>query len=461
MGSPVTITPDQPGVTISPDAPHEQPEPVKRFFSNLGGDLWNAFRGVVTMAAQPPQDDTERHIALAGPGALQVYRAGKGYVQAVQQSAERARASGEANDKTGVLINSAAAGLPLVGPMIGGIYEQAKSDTAGAAGTATSRVLQLASMAPEGSAIPNPASAAGRVAGRTLGAVTPDMAETASDLYRSSLKPSTTLSPAESAAVVKTALENKIPISDAGAAKLTSLIEDYNDAIEKTIQAGNKKGVTISPEKVATRADQAKARFANQVNPAADLSAIEASKQEFLASRGGSPAVPATPIPAAEAQALKRGTYQQLRGKYGELSSATIETQKALARGIKEELEVPFPELNNLNAQEGKLLALEPQLQRALGRTGNYEPLSMAGPITGAGVKVVTGSSSLGAAAAIMKTVLRDPMVRTRLAIALYHGSKGKLTYPAAVSRVGAYANALAQSSSAANAEPPESRTSE
>jgi hypothetical protein len=40
---------------------------------------------------------------------------------------------------------------------------------------------------------------------------------------------------------------------------------------------------------------------------------------------------------------------------YGELSSATKESQKALAREIKEELAAQFPEIAGLNAKEAKL----------------------------------------------------------------------------------------------------------
>jgi hypothetical protein len=62
-------------------------------------------------------------------------------------------------------------------------------------------------------------------------------------------------------------------------------------------------------------------------------------------------------ISTSDAQALKTGTYRQLKSKsYGEMKSATIESQKALTRGIKEELANQFPEIAKLNAKEGELL---------------------------------------------------------------------------------------------------------
>jgi lysozyme family protein len=43
-------------------------------------------------------------------------------------------------------------------------------------------------------------------------------------------------------------------------------------------------------------------------------------------------------------------------GKFGEETSAAVETQKGLARGIKEELEAKIPEIAGLNAEEKSLI---------------------------------------------------------------------------------------------------------
>jgi len=54
-------------------------------------------------------------------------------------------------------------------------------------------------------------------------------------------------------------------------------------------------------------------KFKTQVNPTADLQAITESGKEFLKTQPRN-------IPASDAQALKQGTYRQLKGKaYGEL----------------------------------------------------------------------------------------------------------------------------------------------
>jgi hypothetical protein len=128
------------------------------------------------------------------------------------------------------------------------------------------------------------------------------------------------------AGLVKTGLQNEIPVSAAGLEKLGTLIDDVNAKIADTIKSDPSR--TISRNKVANRVTDVYGKFSNQVNPTSDLAAIADSATEFLNTQPKQ-------IPAVEAQALKQGTYQQLRGKYGELKNASVESQKALARGIK------------------------------------------------------------------------------------------------------------------------------
>ncbi len=211
-------------------------------------------------------------------------------------------------------------------------------------------------------------------------------------------------------------------------------------------------GKTIDPHTVVQRLDELKAKFANQVNPDADLAAIEAAKQEFLKNNPSA-------IPVAKAQAMKQGTYKQLGSRsYGELKSAQIEAQKALARGIKEELATQFPELKGLNARESQFLNLEPLLEKAVQRINNHQLIGIGTPAVGTTAAVLTGSKSAGALAGVLKMVVDNPAVKSRLAIAL---SRAGLNLPTAVARLAAYSSALAQGASSANDEAPENRTTE
>lgn len=287
--------------------------------------------------------------------------------------------------------------------------------------------------------------------------------------YASALKPSTVLPEAQRAAAVQTGLEQGIPISKGGLETLTDKIDTLNQAIKDQIASDPSR--PIDPNSVATRADAAKARFTNQVNAQSDLNAIEASKQQFLDEQGrkpgqpaiapkptgildaqgtpimngGTPAKPPTPAPpmnAEDAQAMKQGTYRVLSGKFGEQGSASVEAQKALARGLKEEIATQFPEIGKLNASESRLLDLQPLLERAVARVGNHEsPVGIAGPILGAGVKAATNSTGLAAVASVLKTVVDIPNIKSRLAIAV--SKANKIPYTDAVNKINAYSESL------------------
>jgi hypothetical protein len=218
------------------------------------GDLWDSAKGLGKTIIAPPQTDAEKAAAVAIPGAgAQIVRVGKGYYDSVRHLLDNAEKAGEAGDTHGVMINSIAAGLPLVGPLAGDIYEQAKSgDTAGAIGKGLSRATQVASMAPEGSVIPNPAAAIAK-AGAPIVAKAQEVAgKVAPEMYRSALKPTTV--PAQQANVAKaidTGIQEGIPVSPKGAEKLGQLVDDLNDKIKTEIGSGS--GKTVNKFKVASR----------------------------------------------------------------------------------------------------------------------------------------------------------------------------------------------------------------
>ena len=368
--------------------------------------------------------------------------------------------------------NPAAAGvhavqaIPFVGPAMQTMSDQSNpvaanasygerlkaAVTPGNVGTALGTSAQLAPMAlgavdaafPGRPLVPN--IPVGNMAGRAaLLGRTPEQA------YTNALKPSTTLTDAQRSNVVQTALQNEIPVSKAGLEKLGSLIDDLNDKIKGTIAQDPNR--PIDPNAVSTRTDATKQRFSQQVNAQPDLSAIEASRQQFLREQGapvdmqGNLIGPAPSMGAANAQAMKTGTYRVLAGKYGEQGSASVEAQKALARGLKEEIATQFPEINNLNAAESRLLDLQPILERAVNRISNHQAVGIGTPIVGTAATAMTGSAPVGVVASVMKSVLDNPAVASRLAIAVSKGSK--VPIGVAASKVANYLSTLGAASAA------------
>lgn len=260
-------------------------------------------------------------------------------------------------------------------------------------------------------------------------------------LYRTALKPSTTIPVGKVNTIIQTGLEHGIPVHAEGLEKLGSLIDDLNAKIKNTIDAGNKQGVTVNKYDVASRLGDTMQKFKTQVNPTADLNAISESGNEFLANQP-------TNISASDAQALKQGTYQQLKSRsFGELKSAQVEAQKALARGLKEELARKFPEINDMNATESRLINLDGVLERAVNRIGNHQILGIGTPIAAGAAKAVTGSSGAAAVAGVLKGVFDNPYVKSRLAIAL---AKKGVSSGAASSRIASYSAGLGVAANAA-----------
>ncbi|MBZ5677114.1 MAG: hypothetical protein LAP61_22955 [Acidobacteriia bacterium] len=258
-------------------------------------------------------------------------------------------------------------------------------------------------------------------------------------LYTSALKPSPAAGAAAGRELAETGLSHGISVSEEGAAKLAGLIDDLNGKIKDTIQAGANRGATVDPNAVASRLDQTRSQFSKQVNPGADLAAVDAAKQEFLNGPG------AGPIPADLAQDIKQGTYQQVRKSYSQLSSAQVESQKALARGIKEELATTFPELASLNATDSRLLSLQSTLDRSVARINNHDMLGLGtGLAAGAGAAAGGGPGAI--AAALLKKVLDDPGMKSKLAIAISTGAKragNPVAFSAAMARVNALVKGL------------------
>lgn len=345
--------------------------------------------------------------------------------QAVYDKAEQHFKNGDYAGGAAHLLYSV---LPLVGPQLseaGSNFEQ--GNTAKGAGQSVGMGINLAAPAAlKDVRVPIPAKAANAAT------------EEAADLYKSALKPS--LAPknlAKSEAAVQTGLREGIPVSKGGVEKLGDLIEDVNQKMDAAIPKGSPN--TVNKFAVATRLNDTYQKFATQATPTSDLNAIAESGNDFLASH------PAA-IPVEDAAKIKTGTYQTLKGKYGQVGSASEEAQKALARGIKEELIQQFPELQDLGIRDQQFLNLEPVLQKAVARIGNHQKIGIGTPLVAAGAGAVTGSKSVAAVLATLKAVVDNPVVKSRLAIALNRAGMAKgITLPLAKARINSYINALGQ----------------
>lgn len=275
----------------------------------------------------------------------------------------------------------------------------------------------------------------------TEGALSPFTSALASRLYRSALKPSTTMAPEKVASLVKTGIENKIPVSEAGIEKLGALVDDLNQKISDVIASDPKR--PISPQRPMQNIAELRSNFSKQVNPNADVKAVNQSGKEFLSKLRAGKSGAIRNMTAQEAQEMKQGTYRALGKKsYGELKGASVEAQKALARGLKEEITAQFPEIASLNAKDSALYDLQGPLERAVNRISNHQMIGIGTPLAAAGGAAATGKAKVGIVSGAIKAVLDDPVVKSRLAMML--SKSAKIPFSSAMSRVAAYAASLA-----------------
>lgn len=228
----------------------------------------------------------------------------------------------------------------------------------------------------------------------------------ARQLMQSALKPSVeALEKGNAARAITTLLDEGVNVTPGGVAKLRSQIDVLNNEIAQQIASS---GAVVDKAHVAGRLQDLINKFRLQVNPQSDINTIRKAWAEFLTH----PMLQGTlNMPVQLAQQMKQGTYRALGSKpYGELGGAEIEAQKALARGLKEEIAAAIPGIERLNAQESQMLnALELTARRVL-VDANKNPM-------GLGWLASNPGSWLGFAAD------RSPLVKSLLARLMHSSS--------------------------------------
>ncbi len=210
-------------------------------------------------------------------------------------------------------------------------------------------------------------------------AASPVVEEGARRVMQSAVKPSVNdLKSGKAAQAIQTMLDDGINATPGGMAKLKSQIADLNRQIASEIQSStasiDHKAAAYKPIKDALD------KFSRQVDPAADISAIKSTWENFTkahplilqATQSGET------IPVQLAQQIKQGTYSALSKKYGQLGGAEVEAQKAIARGLKDGISDAVPSIAKLNAKDSELItALNVAERRSLVGLNN-NPMSLS-----------------------------------------------------------------------------------
>ena len=240
-------------------------------------------------------------------------------------------------------------------------------------------------------------------------------------LYQSALKPSTTLSGTERLKVIDTGLKEGITLTRGGIEKTANLIEDLESQLGKGIDkaAGiirNGKGEIVSRTGEIAKIplsfikpyiDDVKKFFENTADVAYSQKSIQKLDRmyEDLVKKYGDN------IDVDVAQEVKTNTYRLLKNHYDKLSAPAIEGSKQIARGMKEGIVKVAPIVEDINKRLGDLYNFEHQLERAGGRVGNLNVISLGSKV------LATAGGKVGAGLAIANELFGNAVVKSWSAV--------------------------------------------
>lgn len=150
---------------------------------------------------------------------------------------------------------------------------------------------------------------------------------------------------------IQAMLDEGLNATRGGVEVLKQKIGDLNSKVAEIISSSSE---TINKNAVANYLQSVVKRFENRPNAVEAQKAVEDAWTRFIKhpmTEGQSN------IPIQTAQDLKKGYQASVGDKaYGELKTVDTETEKAIARGLREKISEAAPEVAGLNAQESKLI---------------------------------------------------------------------------------------------------------
>lgn len=192
-------------------------------------------------------------------------------------------------------------------------------------------------------------------------------------LMQSSLKPSLKdLKSGKAATAIETMLQDGYSPTKGGVEAMKMRISELNDEIKDTLANST---AMIDKNKATVHLQDKLKQFEKQVNPGSDVKAIQDAWTEFLSH----PLLAGkTSMPVQTAQEMKQATYRSLGDKaYGEQKGAKAEAEKALARGLKDEISASVPGVAGMNKKESDLITAAKIAERRVLMDANKNPIGL------------------------------------------------------------------------------------
>lgn len=389
-------------VKLTGDSPPTEQE-LEEIFSSIGG--------AEPPAEQPqiPQEEPVPEWGVKSPNLYGLYGAAKETGKAIAKPVAQGLA----------LAGGAMLGGPVGAGLAYGIEQQGEKllqEKIG--GQAPVPLMQRMGEASQDVAIGMGAELAGpalQAAGKGMAAITKPVQKY---FYESALKIPPSVPKALRDVAVEKGIQGQYVPSPKGLEKLQTDMSKINNEISKIIDMGTKSGKGVNTSEALKRLDDVKDFYKNVPDAESYLKDIDDLALRVKAFHGEK-------LTLSKAQEMKKAVYALNKKAYGEMKGLLVESNKAIARGLKEEIVKQEPMIARLNADDSAMINLEAVLERAVNRIRNYDVIRWGDTfmtLTGA----VLGGPGGAVASGLTKRLLEDAAVKSRIAFALSKAAKLK-----------------------------------
>ncbi len=215
--------------------------------------------------------------------------------------------------------------------------------------------------------------------------------------------------------MIKTMLDEQIAPTYKGMDKIDSITSNINQEIHRLIDNATNSGKKVRKEVLYSKLKDLRKQYGGaKVDAPHDLAAIDSVISTFdqhMRKIGKDTLTP------AELQKFKTNAYKKIKFDAKNLKSnqVTDDTRRAMAKAAKEKLEDIVPEVKDLNAREGLLLALSKQLEQKSNRIENLNNSSLTTLLNPAAGYSIGGPS--GAALGYVLNTFDKPKVKAKAAL--------------------------------------------
>lgn len=261
-----------------------------------------------------------------------------------------------------------------------------------------------------------PLSLASNIAGYGVSKALPATAAPA--LYESAAKWLPSIPQKERTALTETALREQLMPTSAGVGQAYMRTSELGNTIDGLIAQADATGVKVPSQAIFAYIKDAKSKLGGpKIEAAQDLAQINRIEQNFKRYLSKNKYTSLTP---SQLQDFKQNIYNKVdygtRKQTGTM--AEEEVYKGMGRAAKEAIQAQVPGIANLNAQQGALINLLPNLERSASRIENRDILGIGSPIkTQAGAAI---GGIPGAAIGASQSIFELPKVKSKAALELY-----------------------------------------